>query len=123
MPRDALRHDGQPEFSAARGGLRRDPDPPARHRLEGHAGQEKSQGEYLKKNAAFPLGLYPRPIQMNIRLRHVIIFQAAVGAVGDGVSAIPLHGYRPPQRDVQLDHDVQDHLRLLPALRPVPPGD
>ena len=91
MPRDALRRDGQPEFSAARGGLRRDPDPPARHRLEGYAGQEKSQ--------------------------------AAVGAVGNGVSAIPLHGYRPPQRDVQLDHDIQDYLRLLPALRPVPPGD
>ena len=57
MPRDALRRDGQPEFSAARGGLRRDPDPPARHRLEGHAGQEKSQGGYLKRNTAFPLGV------------------------------------------------------------------
>ena len=53
MPRDALRRDGQQEFPAARGGLRRHPDPPARHRLEGHAGQEKSQGGYLQKNAFY----------------------------------------------------------------------
>ena len=43
--------------------------------------------------------------------------------MGDGVCAVPLHGHRPPQRNVQLDHDVQDHVRLLPALRPVSPGE
>ena len=53
----------------------------------------------------------------------MVYLQAALGAVGDGVCAVPLHGHRPPQRDVQLDHDVQDHFRLFPALRQVSPGD
>ena len=47
MPRDALHRHGQPQFSAAGGRLRRDPDSPARHRLEGHAGEEKPQGGFL----------------------------------------------------------------------------